>query len=996
MQSFDDIISLIPNISLGQLADMEKFSVRTINVCKNNGLISLHDILTYYDQYQTFLNFQACGVKTEKELVKLSLKYINRKYEEGSQHTNFYNLLEQIPNIPLWQVANKENLSVRAINICQDNNLNYLHNILIYHYQHQKFRKLQSCGAKTERELIELCLRCLDNEIDWNLFIQEQEIKQDELTKIKELSFTHLNKIQRHILEQYFINRIQSLSQRTINCLSNIIGNSVDFQTFFKAVSKSNFTIKDLRNAGKKTEEEFTEFYHDIFILTNIFCSEISDEEVFRHFVSIVERNLGVPEDFLNKYKADFFDKSFPLFLFIDFLIEQGYIFSGRDLFIFYHRFNYCADKEILVLEEIGEKLESDKEKSKLSRERVRQIAEKINSAFQGKLSHLFICFPYTNYSINLQEDEDVISVSNDFADSINMLENVNFTPKFYTKIFSVFLGDSHILFLENIRDNTNIYLIKKELFNYFDFGAFYEDIEKKVNEKIKSSYLLHFEGYLYGFLKDNEISILNRIKPICERILIEDFNLLEDLDGNLKFERNTKITREEYALEILEECGYPMHINELYDNIEKKYPGIILNSKTLQSALQRDNQFIFFGRSSTYGLKKWEDEDDSIKGGTIKNIVEEYLQQFDEPKHISEISLYLDKYRATTEQNILGNLKINNQRFIFFYGGFVGLKDKQYINVENFKELVPIKIKKVSEEDLVVEYYNLKTKLGRVPTSIEMKELGKCSISAYYTKFGGWNNFLESIGEPFTIVNKKISEENLIAAYYELKENLGCTPTTIEMNKLGKYNVKIYYKRFGTWNQFLESIGEDVKRNTISEEELTDAFYELKDYLGHTPKTKEIDEFGKYSLSSYYAKFGSWNKFLESIGEDVKWKTIRSRTSSKGLSEEDLINAFYELKEEVGHIPTSTEMREIGKYSLTAYDNRFGTWNKFLESIGEATKDKSIPDEKLIAAYHELKDKLGRIPTSMEMNKFGKYSYSVYYTRFGGWNNFLESIGEI
>lgn len=101
------------------------------------------------------------------------------------------------------------------------------------------------------------------------------------------------------------------------------------------------------------------------------------------------------------------------------------------------------------------------------------------------------------------------------------------------------------------------------------------------------------------------------------------------------------------------------------------------------------------------------------------------------------------------------------------------------------------------------------------------------------------------------------------------MKETLGHIPTTTEIDKRGKHKSHQYYKKFGGWNKFLESIGETPsKKKNISEEELIATYYELKTTLGHIPTTRELNTLGKYSYEAYRQRFGGWKKFLKSIGE--------------------------------------------------------------------------------------------------------------------------------
>jgi len=94
---------------------------------------------------------------------------------------------------------------------------------------------------------------------------------------------------------------------------------------------------------------------------------------------------------------------------------------------------------------------------------------------------------------------------------------------------------------------------------------------------------------------------------------------------------------------------------------------------------MQRKTGFVPFGRTSVYGLKVWEEVKD-IRGGTIRDIAEEFLMKHSEPKHIDEITDFVNKYRNTNAKNIYANLSMEeNNRFEFFKGLMVGLKSIKY-----------------------------------------------------------------------------------------------------------------------------------------------------------------------------------------------------------------------------------------------------------------------------------------------------------------------------
>ena len=239
-----------------------------------------------------------------------------------------------------------------------------------------------------------------------------------------------------------------------------------------------------------------------------------------------------------------------------------------------------------------------------------------------------------------------------------------------------------------------NYYLIDKLLFDYFDFKTFIQDIFSKVYEKKSESYSLHFQGYLYSFLKEDVNAFPKEVYIICEAIIFSEFELYVDSTGYIHFERTSKKLVFEYCYEILEEASKPMKIEQIANSIGDKFPDLVTTVDSIRGSLNREKQlFIYFGRTSTYGLRKWEIEKVNIRGGTIRDLVEKYLTKQELPKHISEIVVYVKQFRPdTNEKSVLSNIKVDeSEKFIFFKNKYVGLALKNY-NKNKFHKIEDLK----------------------------------------------------------------------------------------------------------------------------------------------------------------------------------------------------------------------------------------------------------------------------------------------------------------
>jgi hypothetical protein len=84
--------------------------------------------------------------------------------------------------------------------------------------------------------------------------------------------------------------------------------------------------------------------------------------------------------------------------------------------------------------------------------------------------------------------------------------------------------------------------------------------------------------------------------------------------------------------------------------------------------------------------LKKWDYEKENIKGGTIRSIVQEFLENHSTPVHIKKITEFVLKYRPESNSgSIITNLKLDKHDiFVFFNDSYVGLESKKQEYFEN------------------------------------------------------------------------------------------------------------------------------------------------------------------------------------------------------------------------------------------------------------------------------------------------------------------------
>lgn len=580
-------------------------------------------------------------------------------------------------NIPIEELADKHPISVRAYGICMQNGLITLNRLVHYYHVHKTFKELRGCGDKVEQELISLIT---------NYRPVEHDPQKEVVAEIQAIlpSYKDLTPFKKSTLNHHIDYLLSTLSVRALNSLNQQFGNSPTKTLLDKAI-ETNFDFRNIRNVGEKTVQELNSLRDKIkaFITT---LRQLPDTDLSKEYTKLILKNTfpELSETFEQEIQG-VFDESgkIKLFALINKLLSEGVAFNINEQKIF--EVTYYSDaKSNKTLEQVATELQ-------LTKERVRQLKNNLEDEIESYFSFIqnLNASDICNYEIS--NSSSLIVIDEEMVNSINSNENVQFTTVFYSIILGILLRNTHSVLGDDEvihgkrktkrgRKFRKCYLIEKTVFEIFNFEKFLEDVYLKLNDRITESYSIYFEGYILEFFSSQSLKDISRTKDICEQVLFLELDLIVDSNGFLHFERNTKKRSYEYVFEILEQSNRLMTAEEISEEINKKYPELEITEQNVRSCLREKELFIFIGRTSTYGLKKWEQEQENLKGGTIRDIVEEYLEMEDDPKHIAEIMTYVLKYRDTNEKNVLSNIKLEeNQRFIFYEGGFIGIKGKNY-----------------------------------------------------------------------------------------------------------------------------------------------------------------------------------------------------------------------------------------------------------------------------------------------------------------------------
>jgi hypothetical protein len=464
---------------------------------------------------------------------------------------------------------------------------------------------------------------------------------------------------------------MENLSERTKNVC---IEGSLDtlFKILYYFLERS--TFRDIRNCGLKTDIELINLSKKYLSISGLTLEDLRMNEPllgFEDFKLFCYVNFKVPSEVTELFKEDFISKNFPLFSYVQTMIR--YILNDREQYIFNNNYGFLEKSQKRTLQAIGDHYS-------ITRERVRQISQKVpDKVFNAitKIARRFVNIDkHFDYGLDLKKE--IIVINQELVNQINSKENLTYTGKLYSLVFSG-IFQRYFISTQSIENNyQHYYLVSRKYKEVFDFKAFINDIEEQTSVRKVNDIPVDLLTYLNHFVYPGQI-VNDRLKQICKRIATEEFGLGYD-KTNLLFRRNSLVKLSEHIINILETVGRPMKLTEICKELKTRSKRIPPNIESLRSSILSIDEVAAIGKTSTYALKSW----DMVKTGTIKELVKEFLESTTEPKHISEIAVYVNKFRKTTDKNILSNLKLDKTNtYVFFKLGYIGLKYKQYKNIQ-------------------------------------------------------------------------------------------------------------------------------------------------------------------------------------------------------------------------------------------------------------------------------------------------------------------------
>lgn len=584
----------------------------------------------------------------------------------------------------LSDLSPRIDISVRAYHVCERYDLLMVKDLIAFYNREGGFLRLRNAGRKTTLELEHLCQWLLsqpDTDFDETLLADEQV---QYLTWVKEVAPPNLSPRQLDLLNTYVRQGCAALSARSQTALNHLTMGCLDYSTFHRFFFERQIQADQIRNVGKKSFQEINTFIERLRIKVEQVKQQPDEELESVLFADTLRQAFGLPPELTESYLPGIQDRQFLLFRFLHDLLLNHHFLGKRQVHILRARSGWFKSGEEMNMNALGDQVS-------LTRERVRQIALKTKEIFVQKITFLntekTALFHITGGGYGLDIHRDLLLVRKHLADDINHIEGTDFTPRFFAVVFSALHADTHTLFGQQFDFFQNEYLLHRDLMEGFDAEAFVTDIDHLTSERINEDFSIDLEGYLLKFVRPGQsASMLRRAQNVCSDLLLLEFSekVRLELHSELIICRNTKQHVWEYAFEALESIGGPAKLEIIYQTVVDRHPDFEPSMEALRGTLIKEkSHFISFSRTSTFGLARWEAEREDIRGGTIRDIAEEYLLKCDAPRHYYDIAEYVLRYRPNTSPiSIHGNFQLDmSGRFTHFGHGFWGLAERAYGN---------------------------------------------------------------------------------------------------------------------------------------------------------------------------------------------------------------------------------------------------------------------------------------------------------------------------
>lgn len=603
------------------------------------------------------------------------------------------------------ELLENNRISLRTYNVCMEQRWFSSEDIRNYYNKNKNFEGIKNCGKRSAEELMRI------SSLDFLEKVKEEDLLNKQLLA----SFKKLTLPQKEIIESYIKMLTANLSPRLKNTLDLYFIQGISLQAFELFYMKAQEKAIKIKGIGRRNILDLENYFDKIkYFIVEV--SKVEDSEKVLLFKDLcVDKNIYPLNDIpVMVTRLGFFKV-------VDYLLTTPILFDESKIKLFSKAFKFYRHTTGLKLREIGKQMN-------ITHERVRQIRNQTICDLFKKLPLIRAFDDELLVQNHIQTSGDIIFITPEQVAVINQKSHTDFTDGFVHFILCIYLDKyqlvgnlSDVLFphfskKKNRHNWKNIYLVTKDIHPYLDWEALVLDICSLLEKKTAKQYEISLREKIAPYLAATPY-LLDRVSKVVALILRQEFDL--QIKGDiLTIPRNTYKQINEYAYEALEALGTPSYVKEIAEKVKELYPKTNFTYAGIRSSLKREYGFVPIGRSSNFGLKKWENTVENFKGGTIRDITKEFLLQQKEPQRLEQITSHLLQYRPhTNAKSILTNLKADtSDTFIFFNNSQIGLTQITYPEAYGLQVEQPVKKRTWQENYQAMAFFIQKN--NRLPLS--------------------------------------------------------------------------------------------------------------------------------------------------------------------------------------------------------------------------------------------------------------------------------------
>lgn len=586
------------------------------------------------------------------------------------------------------ELLENNRISLRTYNVCMEQRWFSSEDIRNHYNKNKNFEGIKNCGKRSAEELMRI------SSLDFLEKVKEEDLLNKQLLA----SFKKLTPPQKEIIESYIKMLTANLSPRLKNTLDLYFIQGISLQAFELFYMKAQEKAIKIKGIGRRNILDLENYFDKIkYFIVEV--SKVENSEKVLLFKDLcVDKNIYPLNDIpVMVTRLGFFKV-------VDYLLTTPILFDESKIKLFSKAFKFYRHTTGLKLREIGKQMN-------ITHERVRQIRNQTICDLFKKLPIVRAFDDELLVQNHIQTSGDIIFLTPEQVAVINQKSHTDFTDGFVHFILCIYLDKyqlvgnlSDVLFphfskKKNRHNWKNIYLVTKDIHPYLDWETLVLDICSLLEKKTAKQYEISLREKIAPYLAATPY-LLDRVSKVVALILRQEFDL-QIKGGTLTIPRNTYKQINEYAYEALEALGTPSYVKEIAEKVKELYPKTNFTYAGIRSSLKREYGFVPIGRSSNFGLKKWENTVENFKGGTIRDITKEFLLQQKEPQTLEQITSYLLQYRPhTNAKSILTNLKADtSDTFVFFNNSQIGLTQITYPEAYGLQVEQPVK-KRTWEEN--------------------------------------------------------------------------------------------------------------------------------------------------------------------------------------------------------------------------------------------------------------------------------------------------------